>query len=247
MKTLITLFLAALLFMGSGMAMAQSSLTDTVDYQLSGFDRIKIQGPFNVYISHGNVESVKLVAPEEIIKRIAATIDGHTLKVRNKYESWSWGPKKWFSSKDRQHSHEEKVTVYITIRDINRITVSGSGNVVFADPITTNALAIRLRGSAGLSGNITTQKLTSKISGSGRIKLTGTATDVRIRLSGSGNFSAPQLVTENATVRISGSGHASVNASNEVNAALHGSANLKYTGTAKINTTKSGSASISKL
>ncbi|AXY73187.1 hypothetical protein D3H65_04000 [Paraflavitalea soli] len=63
------------------------------------------------------------------------------------------------------------------------------------------------------------------------------------RLSGSGNFSAAQLVTETATVRISGSGHASVNANNQVNAALQGSAGLHYSGTATINTTKSGSVS----
>lgn len=247
MKTLTSFLLAVFLLMGPGKARAQSSQIDTVYYQFSGFDRIKIQGPFKVYITQGNEESVKLLASPEVIGHVAATVGSHTLKVRNKYESWSWGPKRWFRKNDPWNSHEEKGTVYITVRDLNSITISGSVDVTFTDPIATPALAIRLRGSANLSGNITTQKLTSKISGSGRIKLAGSATDARIRLSGSGNFSASQLVTENATVRISGSGHASVNANNQVNAALHGSAKLNYTGTATINTTKSGSASVRKL
>lgn len=246
MKTLTTFLCAVLFFIGTGMAGAQSNLTDTVDCHLSGFDRIKIQGPLKVYITQGDVESVKLLASPEAIGRTISTVDGHTLEVRNKYESWSWGPKKWFRKKDQWHPIE-KVTVLITIRDMNNISVSGSGDVIFTGPIATNSLAIRLRGSAELSGNVSTKKLTSHMSGSGRIKLAGTATDATIRLSGSANFSAPQLVTENATVHISGSGHASVNASDQVNATLHGSAGLRYTGTAKISSTKSGSASVNKF
>lgn len=247
MKTSTTFLLAVLLSIGSGVATAQSSLTDTVDCHLSGFSRIKIQGPFQVYISQGDVESVKWLAPPEAIGRIVTNVDGQTLKVSNKYYSWSWGPKRWFSRKDPWHAQEEKVTVYITAREVSSITVSGSGNVVFTDPIATNSLAIKLRGSAEVSGNVSLKKLTSKISGSGRIKLAGTATDVTIRLSGSANFSAPQLVTENVTVHISGSGHASVNANYQVNATLHGSAGLRYTGTARINSSKTGSAAISKF
>lgn len=244
MKTLTTFLCAVLFFIGTS---AQSTPTDTVDRHLSGFSRIKIQGPFKVYISQGDVESVKLLASPEAIGRTVSTVDGHTLKLRNKYESWSWGPKRWFRRKDQWYTPKEKVTVYITTRDMSSITVSGSADVIFTDPIATNSMAIRLRGSAGLSGNVSTKKLTSHISGSGKIKLAGTATDARIRLSGSANFSAPQLVTENATVHISGSGHASVNASDQVNATLHGSAGLRYTGTAKVNSTKSGSASINKF
>lgn len=247
MKTLTTFLCAVLFLMGTGMAAAQSNLTDTVDRHLSGFDRIKIQGPFKVYITQGDVESVKLLASPEAISRTISTVDGHTLKVRNKYYSWSWGPKRWFRRKDQWNTPREEVTVYITVRDVNSITVSGSGNVIFTDAIATNSLAIRLRGSADLSGNVSTQKLTSRISGSGKIKLAGTATDARIRLSGSANFSAPQLVTETARVHISGSGHASVNASDQVNATLHGSAGLRYTGTAKISSSKSGSASINRF
>ena len=247
MKTLTTFLCAVLFFIGTGMAAAQSNLTDTVDCHLSGFDRIKIQGPLKVYIIQGDVESVKLVASPEAIGRTVSSVDGRTLKVRNKYESWSWGPKKWFRKKDQWQTPIEKVTVFITIRDINSITVSGSGNVIFTDPIAANSLAIKLRGSAELSANVSVKNLTSRISGSGRIKLAGTATDVRVRLSGSANFSAPQLVTENATVHISGSGHASVNARDQVNATLHGSAGLRYTGTAKINSTKTGSAAINKF
>jgi hypothetical protein len=247
MKTLTTFLCAVLFFIGTGMAAAQSNLTDTVDCHLSGFDHIKIQGPLKVYISQGDVESVKLVASPEAIGRTVSSVDGRTLKVRNKYESWSWGPEKWFRKKDQWQTPIEKVTVFITIRDMNSISVSGSGDVIFTDSIVTNSLAIGLRGSAGLSGNVNTKELTAGISGSGKIKLAGTATDATIRLSGSANFSAAQLVTENATVHISGSGHASVNASDQVNATLHGSAGLRYTGTAKINSTKSGSASINRF
>ncbi len=247
MKTIKSFLCAVLFLMGIGMASAQSNSTDTVDAHLTGFDRIKIQGPFKVYITQGTEESVKLIASQEALGRITSTVEGQTLNLRNKYESWSWGPKKWFSGNNRDYNQVERVIVYITLRDLNSLSISGSGNVAFTSPIATKALDVQLRGSADLSGKINTQQLDATISGSGNIKLAGTATDAKVKISGSGKFSALDLATENANVHISGSGDASVNASNQVNAALHGSADLRYTGTASINTIKTGSASVRKL
>lgn len=112
----------------------------------------------------------------------------------------------------------------------------------------TQIMATDMLASMGhVEGNVTAIALKTKVSGSGNVDLTGSAKRSTVRIFGSGQFSGLGLVTTDAAVHISGSGHAGVNASNQVDAALHGSAGLTYTGTANIHTRKSGSAGVSKL
>jgi len=90
--------------------------------------------------------------------------------------------------------------------------------------------------------------LESRISGSGNMKISGSAGNSTVKVVGSGNFTGRDLVTVTSAVHVSGSGKAQVNASDKVDAAVHGSGDVNYTGTAKIvNTSKSGSGVINRF
>ena len=99
-----------------------------------------------------------------------------------------------------------------------------------------------------MKGKIQVTTLASSISGSGRMELSGTAETSTIQISGSGDFAARDLVTTNSAIRVSGSGHAEVNASDKVDAVAHGSAAISYTGAAKsVTSKKSGSGEIRRI
>ena len=116
MKTMTKLLLAALLLAANGYAFAQTNATATVstsnltDMHLSGFNGLKIEGPFDVIITQGSNESVKLDAPSGIMDRIVTEIDGGVLNIRNKHDNWGWGVKSWWSDKGIWHNHK-KITV----------------------------------------------------------------------------------------------------------------------------------------
>jgi hypothetical protein len=239
MRHLLTAFFAIYASMGFGQ-------TNLVTRHVSAFHSIKIQGPFDVYISQGDSESVKLDAPEDILSRMVTSVEGGVLKVHPKHDNWSDGPKSWYSEKSWWHTHS-RIAVYITTKKLSRLVSSGSTTIRFKEGINTDYLRITVRGSGHVEGNVTAIALKTKVSGSGNVDLTGSAKRSTVRIFGSGQFSGLGLVTTDAAVHISGSGHAGVNASNQVDAALHGSAGLTYTGTANIHTRKSGSAGVSKL
>jgi Putative auto-transporter adhesin, head GIN domain len=224
------------------------NITDTIDRHLSGFNSIKIAGHFNVYITQGAVESVKLEAPGEITDRIITEVNGDVLKIHNKHDNWGWGEKSWYSEKSWWRKHQKKIDIYITAKDLNSISISGSGDVSFKEGIVANSLKLKVRGSGEITGKIEVKKLESKISGSGIMKLSGNAESSKVKVAGSGNFAARELITVNSAVHLSGSGHAAINARDKVDATIHGSAGVSYTGTAKIiNSTKSGSGEISRF
>ena len=254
MRHLFKLLLALILVTGSDYAFAKphsisyADSLETVSKKLPGFNALHISGPFDVYLEQGDVGSVTFQAPKEILDRIVAEVQGSTLRISNKHDNWGWGPKSWWSDKGWWRRHKGKIIVHVILKDLNNIKLSGSGAVFFDKGITTNSLNLMVRGSGNVQGKVTVKTLESHISGSGNIKLSGTAEKSAISVTGSGNFTAPELITSNSAVHLSGSGGAKINATENVDAAISGSGGISYTGTAKIgNSKKSGSGSISRF
>jgi hypothetical protein len=210
----------------------------TQDRHLSGFHAIDLAGSFDVYITQGSTESVKVEAPSDVIDRIITEVQGGVLKIHSKKDTnwgnWSWGNK--------------RMVIYVTAKDLNSVGVTGSGDIYFKDGITTNSLKLQITGSGDMLGKVNVKTLESKISGSGDMKLSGRADESTISVVGSGDFTARDLVTVNTAVRVAGSGDAVVNASNKVDASVSGSGDIHYTGGAKnINSSKAGSGDIERL
>lgn len=215
--------------------------------QVTSFSSVRIQGPFDVYVTQATEESVKLDAPAEILDRIVTQIKGSELNIHNKHDNWGWGINSWWSDKSWWHTHK-RVAVYITLKNVNAISVSGSGHLIFDQGIAANGLKLNVHGSGQIQGAIDVKTLKGRISGSSYIKLSGKAESSNFKISGSGHFSARDLATLSSTVRVSGSGHADIQANEKLDAVVHGSAHVSYSGAATmINASKSGSGSVSRM
>ncbi len=191
MKSLAIFLLIAVLVASTCYTFANPHLivkTDTseiVDPNLSGFNSIKIEGPFDVHIIQGSAESVKLEVPDDVKGRITAKVTGGVLKIHNTHDNWSQGYKSWYSDKSVWHNHK-KIVVYITAKDLKNITISGSGEVVFTEGISTNSLKLRVRGSGNVQGKVDVKTLKSHISGSGDMKLSGSAENSTVKVMAQG-------------------------------------------------------------
>jgi len=253
MSSLTKLLSAAALFVISNNSVAQSSaeIKDTT-YAISsrpaeGFNSIRLQGPFNVYITQGSAESLRLDAPNEILSSIVTEVNSSVLKVHNKHDYWFHAATNWYGEKSWWQTHK-RVSVYITVKNLRGISVSGSGTVYFNNGISADYLRLRVVGSGKMEGKVDAKTLRGRMSGSGHIKLAGNAGSSTVRISGSGNFSARDMVTLTSAVHVSGSGHAEVNATDELSAQVRGSAHVGYTGAPKtVSSSKSGSGVVSRL
>ncbi|OKS89620.1 head GIN domain-containing protein [Mucilaginibacter polytrichastri] len=232
MKVLTKIFFALLLIAG-----VNSAFADTQDRHLTGFKAVDVAGSFDVYITQGNTESVKVEAPSDVMDRIKTEVQDGVLKIYNKRNAdWNFN---WFGG------NHKKMIVYVTAKDLNAVTVSGSGDVSFKDGITTSSLKLRVSGSGDMSGKVQVKDLQTSVSGSGDVRLIGSATSSDVRVSGSGDYRGGDLTTLSTAVHVSGSGDASVNASTKIDASVSGSGDIRYSGGAKsVSKSKSGSGDI---
>jgi len=243
MRSLTTTLLAAVLLTASyavakPVTTATVNTTEIVDRHLSGFNAINIAGPYDVYVKQGTVESVKVEAPSDMMSRILTEVNNGVLKIYSKHEMWNWG----FS-----WGRHNKIRVYVTIKNVNSVNISGSGDAYFKEGLSANSLKLRISGSDDMTGRVEAKMLESSISGSGDMRLSGHANNSAVSVVGSGDFSARGLVTENSSVRVTGSGDARINASQRVDASVSGSGDVHYTGGAKsITSHKSGSGDINR-
>ncbi|MDB5122524.1 MAG: hypothetical protein JWP94_653 [Mucilaginibacter sp.] len=244
MKSFAKILLSVILLTAGSQAFAKSypaantNISGVVDRHLSGFNAVNVAGPYDVYIKQGATESVKVEAPADMIDRVLTEVNGGVLKIYSKHNNWNWG----FS-----WGHHRRIVVYVVAKELNSINISGSGDVSFKEGITANSLKLRITGSGDMTGRVEVKTLESNITGSGDMRLSGRAENSAVGVVGSGDFTARNLVTVNSSVRVTGSGDAYVNASQRVDAAVSGSGDVHYSGTAKsINSKKSGSGDISR-
>lgn len=199
---------------------------------VSGFNQISVDGNINVILKQGDVESVEVEAEDNIISNIKTQVTDRKLEI--KQEGTSIWPSK-------------PINVYVTVKDISSIELSGSSKVKGAN-IDTDNLDLSIGGSGNVEiENLTAENLGAKISGSGKIELSGRVKKQELTIEGSGDYKARDLTSEDTEITIYGSGDAEVNTSKNLEINITGSGKVSYLGNPTIKQNISGNGDIKKL
>ncbi len=203
--------------------------------EVSGFSGIMSSGSFDVFITLGNKESLRLEGDQDMLSEIETIVEKGILKIRTKDHTKMWNWKKG------------KVTVYITAKALNTLTMSGSGDMKVEGIIKADHLTTTVSGSGSISFSADSREYVGVISGSGEINAKGSTDNAKVTIAGSGNFEGKEFHSVNADIKVSGSGDASIYADKTLDAAISGSGNISYSGNAQVSKTKSGSGTVSKF
>lgn len=243
-NSLLTLAVAALLIStthicsaaGTLITITKSKRVANDERNVSGFRGISSSGSFDVKITMGSKESLRLEGDDDVIKEIETKVENGILKIRNKKQgNWNW------------RSMRNKVTIYITAKSLNSITLSGSGDISVKGIVKATKLTNVLSGSGSISLTADADEYSGTLSGSGELDVRGSAERAMIKIGGSGDFEGRDFKTSVADVKVSGSGNVTIRAEKQLNAAVSGSGDISYIGNPKVERIKSGSGSISKL
>jgi len=208
MKQVCLLFLAFVVF-----SFALSS--DEKEYNLGDFDSIRISNSADVYISFGKTNSVKVKGTAEQIERLDLKVEKNSLKVKSKKIQGIWNPKK-------------AVEVYITMPNLEEISIAGSGDCF-------------------VKGNFDLDDLYISIAGSGDVELKGgSIDDLDISIAGSGDVNC-DMIAENADVSIAGSGDVELTVRERLDVSVVGSGDVFYHGNpGKVDVSSLGSGEVIK-
>ena len=222
-------------------AVAQTSKKMVVDgaaqdRKLSGFTSINVSNAFDVYISQGNQDAVGVSASDEsATNNIKTYISGGVLYLSFNQKSWgSW--------------KNNKLKAYITVKDLQKLTVSGACNVSFVDPITSDKLLVSISGASDIKGPVKVNSLKVGASGASNISLSGTATETDFNISGACSIKSLDLVTDNCAVVASGASSIRLTINQSLKANISGASDIRYKGTVSMfNSKTSGASSIKPL
>jgi len=174
----------------------------TKEVAVQPFDQLEASGVFNVVLTQGAKESVKIEAEDNLQPLFEVKNDGSKLMVDMK--------------KDSHFNSKKKMTVYITFKNLKSMdlkmvgNVSSEGNLNFGDL----SLANKSVGSVDLVLNA--QRLDIKNKSVGNLKLSGKANNAVIRSNSVGAIKASDLLVQTMDIDNDGVGSAEVNAVKEL-------------------------------
>ncbi len=198
---------------------------------LSDFTSIEVAGPYNVVLQQGADFSIRIEGDENLLKHIDTHVSGNALSI---------GSHKGYNLKSRKG-----IKVFINAPQINSLQIAGSGNINSSSKLTnTSKIHIRVGGSGDVVLDINAPEVGAEISGSGSVTLKGQTRDFKAEVAGSGEIHAFDLLSENTSVDIAGSGDVALFASKTLDISIAGSGDVRYKGSPAVKKSIAGSGDI---
>ena len=192
-----------------------------------------MSGMGNLYITQSEGHSLVIEAEDNILPVISTSVKNGVLII---------------DMSGRCIRNTKPINIYVSMKEVIKLSVSGSGNITGKNQIISDDLEVRVSGSGKSNLRVSAKQLKSFISGSGSAHFTGTAVSHTVEISGSGDIKAYGLKTETSTIEISGSGKSDVYVSKELNVKISGFGTVNYKGNpARVNQEISGSGKLKKV
>ena len=180
------------------------------------FTVLKIEGDFTVVLTQGSACSLKIDGDKDAVAAVQVLGKGVTLSITK-----SGGAK-------------GNVTLYITFKDINQVSVSGNCTVSATNQIKTGDLMLSLNGNTQGSLNVKTKVLTFNSNTDKNFTLTGKANRGNAKLDGEGAIDMSQCKIEDFNLEFSSDADAKIYAHPKLNVKMSGAGNLIYYGNPRI-------------
>lgn len=227
--------------------------TTTIVRNVGDYDGVKISGFFDATLVRGTEGSIELKGESNLLENIEVFVDNGTLTVKTKRLI------------ELIPSRKTPILVTIPVKEINGMTLSGSGSItskfrlespkfkttlsgsgdIYA-AVDTTELDVTIAGSGDIELQVSASEIDVTISGSGETTLEGSTQSIDVNISGSGDVHAFNLNAKTADINISGSADAEVSVSGNLQVRIAGSGDVHYKGNPKVNSKIIGSGDLIK-
>lgn len=175
-------------------------------------------------ITQSSVEDLTVHTKRGYASHVLSHSEGSTLRLQEKddiaYNFYAWAL--------------PKPTYTVHVKDLSRIAMSGMGDVEVTK-LDTKSLVIETKGMGSFTANINvSDDLSVRISGLLNVSLAGTAKNQMVDSSGDTKYTALDLQSQTASLRVGGNSKASVNVSNLLRAKAYGNGSITYKGSPQI-------------
>ncbi len=174
----------------------------TKDVAVQPFDQLQASGVFNVVLTQGSREAVKIKADDNLQQLFEIKNEGNKLIVSMK--------------KDSHFNSEEKLTVYITFKNLKSMELKMVGNLSSEGNLSFSSLSLDNSSVGSVDLALNANKLDIKNKSVGSLKLKGKADNAVIKSNSVGSIKASEFVVQTMDIDNDGVGSAEVNAAKEL-------------------------------
>lgn len=214
------------------------SVPDTRVKVWEDFTRLKISSAMNVWIIQGDQCDVRVETEDGIDKGVVQIEqNGETLELSVRWKKYKLGDNlKW------------GINVYVTVRELEKLEVSGAVHVQSQNRLNCNRLDIELSGAVETELDINANDVKVETSGAVELKMKGNCKNLDAETSGAAEFLAPELSAESCVIETSGAASIDVMALKALKVESSGASRVLYRGNPEnldINT--SGASEVKKV
>ncbi len=188
--------------------------------EVQPFNKIQIEGIFNVFLRQGEREEVTVEADSNIEPHVIVRSKDGTLLL-----SWE---------EEVNISKSTQLSVYVTLRDLEDLSIEGIGKVETSTPLKLEELKLSISGVGKTDLALELGKLVANIDAVGKVKLSGFADNASIEASGVGALDAMDFECKRLILENSGIGKVTVNATQFLHIESDGIGKVRYKGNPEI-------------
>ena len=207
----------------------------TRNFGVSGFDRIRVDGPFTVRVATGVPPFATATGVSAgALDGLALDVQGRTLIIRNSRKSWGGYPGEAVGP----------VEISIGTHELTAAWVNGSGTLAI-DKVRGFSFDLSVQGSGAASvAAVEVDQLKAIVSGTGAIGLTGKALKLTASANGVSTLQASALNTKDATINLSGPATVRATITGTVKVTARGPASVELSGSPACTVSAAGSANV---
>jgi Putative auto-transporter adhesin, head GIN domain len=174
----------------------------TKDLTVQPFEQLEVSGVFNVRLTQGSSEAVKIEAEDNLQPLFEVRNEGSKLVVAMK--------------KDAHFNSKKKLTVFVTFKTLKNLDLKMVGNVSCEGTLNLGDLTLDNKSVGSVDLAFSAQKLAITNKSVGSLKLSGKADNAVIKSHSVGSIRATDLLVQTMDIENEGVGSAEVNAAREL-------------------------------
>jgi hypothetical protein len=174
----------------------------TKDINVQSFDELSVSGVFNVELSQGSKEGVKIEADDNLQPYFEVKNEGSKLVISMK--------------KDVNYNSKKKLKVYVSFKKLKSMDLKTVGNVSSEENLSFEDLNLDNKSVGSVNLTLTAKTINLNNKSVGDVKLSGKASNATIKNKSVGSISAGTFVVQTMDIDNDGIGAAVVNAEKEL-------------------------------
>ena len=174
----------------------------TKDIAVKSFDELNANGIFNLQLSQGDKETVKIEADDNLMDLFIVENEGSTLKISMK--------------KNSNFNSKKRLKVYVTFKTLKSMELSMVGGTSSDEKLKFADLKLKNQSVGSVNLNMTLQTLNLENESVGSVKLEGSADNAVVKNNSVGSINAGNFVVQKMEIDNTGVGSATVNAEKEL-------------------------------